>query len=87
MKATPQTRAPENSASADGGLSGGSRVRRPGSKDPHRHERNLGNQKWGEKDFGPIGSQISSNAKREGFATPTMKLSSDYQKINVFLSI
>jgi hypothetical protein len=28
------------SAHVDGGLSGGSRVRRPGSEDPHRRERN-----------------------------------------------
>ena len=27
------------SAHVDGGLSGGSRVRRPGSEDPHRRER------------------------------------------------
>ena len=27
------------SAHVDGGLSGGSRVRGPGSEDPHRHER------------------------------------------------
>ena len=39
FKVTLQTRAPEISAHVDGGLSGGSRVRRPGSEDPHRRER------------------------------------------------
>ena len=37
---TMQTRVPKMSASVDGGPSGGSRVRRPGSEDPHRRERN-----------------------------------------------
>ena len=36
LKVTLQTRAPKISASVDGGLSRGSRVRRPGSEDPHR---------------------------------------------------
>ena len=31
---------PENYASVDGGPSGGSRVRRPRSEDPHRREQN-----------------------------------------------
>ena len=31
----------EFSTSADGGLSGGSRVRRHGSEDPHRREQNF----------------------------------------------
>ena len=36
---TLKTRAPKISAHADGGQSGGSSVRRPGSEDPHGHER------------------------------------------------
>jgi hypothetical protein len=39
QKMTLQTCVPEISAHVDRGLSGGSRVRRPGSEDPHRHER------------------------------------------------
>ena len=38
---TPQTCAPEISAHVDGGPSGGSRVRRPGSEDPHWRHRKL----------------------------------------------
>ena len=36
LKAILQTRVPKISASVDGWPSGGSRVRRPGSEDPHR---------------------------------------------------
>ena len=35
----PQTLGPKISASVDGGLSGGSSVRRPGSEGPHRRQR------------------------------------------------
>ena len=39
MKVTLQTCVPENFPSVDGGLNGGSRVRRTGSEDPHQSER------------------------------------------------
>ena len=42
LKVTLQTRAPKISSSVDGGPSEGSCVRRRGSEDPHRRERNFG---------------------------------------------
>ena len=41
LRISSQTSAPKISAAVDGGLSGGSSVHRPGSDDPHRHQRNL----------------------------------------------
>ena len=52
----------KNSAHVDGEPSGGSRVRKPGSEDPHRRERNL------EKlSNGLIVTRLLDTARRFGF--------------------
>ena len=41
LRISSQTSEPKISAAVDGGLSGGSSMHRPGSDDPHRHQRIL----------------------------------------------
>ena len=58
QKVTLQTRARKISASVDGGLSGGSRVGRPGSEDPHRRQRKLF-QELSHFDYVPFNSNVA----------------------------